>query len=60
MSEKVILKHRLGKDGPLVPAIGFGLLPLSIAYGTIPSDEERFKILDRAFEIGSTFWDSAE
>jgi aryl-alcohol dehydrogenase-like predicted oxidoreductase len=60
MPEKAILKHRLGKNGPLVPAIGFGLLPLSIAYGNLPDDEERFKILDKALEIGSTFWDSAE
>ncbi|EPE29941.1 NAD(P)-linked oxidoreductase [Glarea lozoyensis ATCC 20868] len=55
-----VIQHKLGKDGPLVPAMGFGLLPLSIAYGSIPDDEERFKLLDRAVEIGSTFWDSAD
>lgn len=52
--------RKLGKNGPEVAALGFGLLPMSIAYGTIPSNEERFKVLDRAVEIGATFWDTAE
>jgi aryl-alcohol dehydrogenase-like predicted oxidoreductase len=60
MSAPFVIQHKLGKDGPLVPAMGLGLLPLSIAYGSIPDDEERFKLLDRAVQIGSTFWDSAE
>ncbi|KAH6682220.1 putative aldo-keto reductase [Plectosphaerella plurivora] len=51
----------LGRNGPLVPALGFGLMSLSHAtYGTLPSDEERFAVLDRAFEIGATFWDTAD
>jgi aryl-alcohol dehydrogenase-like predicted oxidoreductase len=28
-------------------------------YGTPPSDEERLKFLDRAYELGCTHWDSA-
>lgn len=52
--------RKLGKNGPKVPALGFGLMGLSFAYGTIPSDEERFKVLDRAVELGATFWDSSE
>ncbi|KAL6405111.1 NAD(P)-linked oxidoreductase [Ilyonectria robusta] len=40
--------------------MGLGLVPMSGGYGAIPSDEERFKILDRAFELGITHWDSAE
>lgn len=27
------LLRRLGKDGPLIPAIGFGTMGMSIAYG---------------------------
>jgi hypothetical protein len=51
----------LGKNGPLVPALGFGLMSLSYdVYGSISGDEERFAILDRAYELGETFWDSAE
>jgi aryl-alcohol dehydrogenase-like predicted oxidoreductase len=30
------------------------------SYGTVASDEERFKVLDRAYELGATFWDSSE
>jgi aryl-alcohol dehydrogenase-like predicted oxidoreductase len=44
-----------------VPALGFGLISLSYpTYGSLPPDEERFAVLDRAFELGATFWDSAE
>jgi aryl-alcohol dehydrogenase-like predicted oxidoreductase len=51
----------LGKNGPQVSALGFGVMCLSGGYGVTPaSDEERFKILDRAIELGSTFFDSAD
>lgn len=33
---------------------------LSAFYGKPDSDEERFKLLDRAYEMGETFWDSAD
>lgn len=33
---------------------------LSSFYGEVASDEERFKILDRAYELGQTNWDSAD
>lgn len=53
--------HPLGKNGPSVPALGFGLMGMSYqTYGTFPGDEERFQILDRALDIGATFWDSSE
>lgn len=53
--------HQLGKDGPSVPAMGFGLMGMSYdSYGSYPSDEERFAILDRAVELGETFWDTSE
>ena len=32
---------------------------LSAFYGTPPPDEERFKLLDRAHELGCVHWDSA-
>ena len=60
MPAKRVPLHRLGKYGPDVPALGFGLMGMSAAYGVVPSDEERFKVLDRAIELGETFWDTAE
>lgn len=60
MPGKPVPLRKLGKNGPSVPAMGFGLMTLAGAYGTPPSDEERFQILDRAVELGETFWDTAE
>ncbi|KAI9842621.1 MAG: Aldo-keto reductase str7 [Thelocarpon superellum] len=50
----------LGKNGPQVTALGFGVMQLSLYNGTIASDDDRFKVLDRAYELGETFWDSAD
>jgi aryl-alcohol dehydrogenase-like predicted oxidoreductase len=61
MPNKTVPLVELGKGGPKVSHLGYGLMGLSYeTYGTVPSDEERFKILDRAHELGLTFWDSAE
>ncbi len=51
--------RQLGKNGPHVSAIGFGAMGLSAFYGTPAPDEERFKVLDRAIQLGSTYIDSA-
>jgi aryl-alcohol dehydrogenase-like predicted oxidoreductase len=53
-------QRQLGTNGPKVSAIGFGAMGLSAFYGTPASDEERFKILDRTIELGSTYIDSAD
>ena len=59
MSSKHLRK--LGKNGPAVPAIGFGLFGFGTpVYGAIGSDDERFAVLDRAYELGARFWDSSE
>ncbi|RYP82668.1 hypothetical protein DL769_001575 [Monosporascus sp. CRB-8-3] len=61
MPTKAVPLHPLGKNGPNVPALGFGLMGLSLqTYGPIPSDEERFAVLDRAVELGATFWDTSD
>ncbi|KAI1344223.1 putative aldo/keto reductase [Xylariaceae sp. FL0016] len=52
--------RQLGKDGPIVPALGLGTMGLSFMYGMPPSDEERFAVLDRALELGATHWDSSD
>ncbi|ROV94609.1 hypothetical protein VPNG_09222 [Cytospora leucostoma] len=59
-SPKKLPTRQLGKDGPQVPSLGFGLMGLSASYGTVPPEEERLKILDRAWELGATFWDTAQ
>lgn len=61
MANASIRVTKIGKNGPTVPAPGFGLMGLSQAtYGSVPSDEERFAVLDRAHDLKLTFWDTAE
>ena len=52
--------RKLGHDGPSVPALGFGLMNLAGAYGLVANPEDRYKVLDRALELGATFWDTSE
>ncbi|KAI1376354.1 Aldo/keto reductase [Hypoxylon crocopeplum] len=52
--------RQLGKDGPLVPRIGFGTMGLSMAYGKPMPDEQRLEILDHAHKISGTFWDTSD
>ncbi|KAH6968857.1 hypothetical protein HG530_006173 [Fusarium avenaceum] len=52
--------RQLAKNGPKIPAIGFGMMGLSVAYGKPESDEDRFQVLDRAWELGCTNWDTAD
>ncbi|KAL2870337.1 putative aldo-keto reductase (AKR13) [Aspergillus lucknowensis] len=61
MSSIQVPLRPLGKDGPRVPALGFGLMELSyVVYGTTPSEENQIAILDRALELGATFWDTSD
>jgi hypothetical protein len=61
MSTTQVPLRSLGKEGPRIPALGFGLMELSYAsYGTTPSEDDQFALLDRALELGATFWDTSE
>jgi aryl-alcohol dehydrogenase-like predicted oxidoreductase len=60
MSLDNIPRRRLGRDGPLIPALGLGLMGMSVFYGLQPSDAECFAVLDRALELGATHWDCSE
>lgn len=44
----------------MVPPIGFGAMGISSSYGPVGSDEERFKVLDAAYEHGCTHWDTSD
>ena len=49
----------LGSQGLRVPAIGLGCMGMSEFYG--PSSEaENLRVLDRAAELGCTFWDTSD
>ncbi|KAF1942334.1 aldo/keto reductase-like protein [Clathrospora elynae] len=50
----------LGRDGPQVNRLGFGLMGLSAFYGEPKPDSERLAVLDRAYELGEHFWDSSD
>lgn len=52
--------RQLGKNGPQVTALGFGMMGLSIAYGAVGSDEERLDFLDKVYGAGLKLWDSAD
>ncbi|KAM7186063.1 NADP-dependent oxidoreductase domain containing protein [Rhypophila sp. PSN 637] len=50
----------LGRNGPLVSRIGFGAMGLGYGRNGLPiPDEERFAVLDKAHELGCTFWDTS-
>ncbi|TFK21743.1 Aldo/keto reductase [Coprinopsis marcescibilis] len=50
--------RKIGNDQ--VPEIGLGAMGLSSFYGSVGTDEERLKLLDAAYEMGCTFWDTAD
>ncbi|EED24600.1 aldo-keto reductase (AKR13), putative [Talaromyces stipitatus ATCC 10500] len=54
------LMRTLGRNGPSIPAIGFGLMSIGGIYGPAPSDEVRSTLLDHAHAIGERFWDTAD
>lgn len=55
------MKTRKFNHGNLeVSAIGFGCMGLSHGYGTVPEREESIRLIRRAYELGYTFFDTAE
>ncbi|EGP83223.1 uncharacterized protein MYCGRDRAFT_77172 [Zymoseptoria tritici IPO323] len=52
--------RKLGKNGPTITALGYGTMGLSAFYGAPKPDAERFAVLDKAFDLGELFWDSAD
>lgn len=50
----------LGRNGPRVSAIGLGCMGFSHGYGAVPPEAESIRLIRRAFELGCTFYDTAE
>ncbi|KAF3063364.1 Aldo-keto reductase yakc [NAD]P [Trichoderma lentiforme] len=51
--------RQVGKNGAFATPIGFGAMGMSMAYGTVFPTEDRLRVLDRAWELGCTNWDTA-
>lgn len=50
----------LGKGGIEVSAIGMGCMGFSHGYGAVPAEEESIRLIRKAYELGCTFFDTAE
>jgi aryl-alcohol dehydrogenase-like predicted oxidoreductase len=53
-------KRILGNSGLEVSALGLGCMGLSFGYGPATDTQDAIKLIRHAFEIGVTFFDSAE
>ncbi|WP_421566498.1 aldo/keto reductase [Ochrobactrum sp. EDr1-4] len=53
-------KRTLGRNGLEVSEIGFGCMGLSFGYGPSLSKDEAVKVIRCAFDLGVTFFDTAE
>ncbi|MEV0173067.1 aldo/keto reductase [Streptomyces sp. NPDC050803] len=55
------MQHRtLGSQGLAVSAIGYGTMGLTMAYGPGNGEQEGIDAIRRAYELGVTFFDTAE
>lgn len=55
------MKNRfLGKSGLEVSAVGYGCMGLSHGYGAVPEHDESIRLIRKAYELGCTFFDTAE
>ena len=54
-----MLYRNFGKTDIKLPSIGLGCMGMSHGYGE-PNDEESIATLEKAIEIGVTFWDTAD
>ena len=53
-------KRKLGNTGLEVSALGLGCMGLSFGYGPETTKADGIKLIRRAFELGVTFFDTAE
>lgn len=55
----VMKEVNLGSQGLRVPMVGLGCMGMSDFYGT-SSEAQNLRVLDRAADIGCTFWDTSD
>lgn len=55
-----MIKRRLGKNGPEVSALGLGCMGLTYGYGPALERSEAIRLIQKAYELGVTFIDTAE
>jgi aryl-alcohol dehydrogenase-like predicted oxidoreductase len=60
ITDKTMEKRILGKSGLEVSAVGLGCMGMSFAYGQAMDKKEAISLLQKAFERGVTFFDTAE
>jgi aryl-alcohol dehydrogenase-like predicted oxidoreductase len=53
-------KRKLGTSGLEVSALGLGCMGLSFGYGPATDTQDAIKLIRKAYELGVTFFDSAE
>lgn len=53
-------KRQLGRNGLSVSAIGLGCMGLSFGYGPATEQQAAFALIRKAYELGVTFFDTAE
>lgn len=53
-------QRKLGNSGPEVSALGLGCMGLSYGYGPATGKQDAIKLIRTAFELGVTFFDTAE
>ncbi|RGP64215.1 putative aldo-keto reductase akr13 [Fusarium sporotrichioides] len=60
MAPQSLPTRPLGRNGPVVPRLGLGLMGISAFYGNAKPEAERMGLLDKAYEMGEYFWDTAD
>ena len=52
--------RKLGKGGLVVSEIGLGCMGLTFGYGPATSESEAIALIQKAYDLGITFFDTAE